>query len=250
MRSMSRSQGPRVRRITFGRTAFLIVIALWLATVAQPQVGSAAGLTVASGKLTVYRTCTLSGTVAASTAMVDSYVDEQNATTNNGAVGTMDAQTANNKNRRPYVRFDLTQCSPLIPSSANVHVSTLRLWVTAVPTTCRTENIYPATAAWTEGAITWNNQPFGTTTNNPSSASRTDGISIGSGVCTYTTAAQYVSWTVTTDVTKFVNGTLTNNGWMIRDDTEDANPTKTATFGSSDAVSIPHAPQLIVTYAT
>jgi hypothetical protein len=239
-----------MRRHGVGRAVFLLVVAAWLATIAQIEAGFAAGLTVASGKLTVYRTCTLSGTIAASTAMIDTYVDEQNAGTNNGNANTMDVSTSNNKNHRTYVKFDLTKCSPAIPSTATVWGGTLRLWVTAIPAACRTYDIYPATAAWTETGITWTNQPFGTTINNPSSGSRTDGISIGSAACTYTAAAQYVPWAVTTDVVKFVNGTLTNNGWMIRDDTEGANPARTATFASSDAVSVPHAPQLVVTYTT
>ncbi|MEA2520369.1 MAG: Disaggregatase related repeat, partial [Actinomycetota bacterium] len=246
----SPSQGPSVRHNGIRRAAFLLVIATWLATMAQAEAGFAAGLTVASGKLTVYRTCTLGGTIAASTAMFETYVDENTPTTNNGAATTMDAQSAKNKNRRSYISFDLTKCSPTIPSSATVDGATLRLWVTAIASTCRTEDIYPATASWTEGAITWNNQPFGTTLNNPSTASRTDGITIGSAACTYTAAAQYVSWTVTTDVASFVAGTLTNNGWMIRDDSEDVNPGKTTTFGTSDAASVPQAPQLVVTYAT
>jgi hypothetical protein len=248
MRSMSRSQGLNPRRARLGRAGFLVVVALWLATIAQIQVGRAAGLTVSSGKLTVYRTCTLSGTTAASSAMFETYVDEQHATTNYDGSAAMDAQSSKNKNRRIYLQFDLTQCSPTIPSSATVHGATLRLWVTAIDSSCRTLDIYPATSSWTETGVTWNNQPFGATINNPSSG-QTDAVTVGGASCTYTSTGQYVSWTVTPDVSGFISGSLANNGWMIRDDVEDTSPAKTTSFGTSDAASVPQAPQLVVTYA-
>jgi len=206
---------------------------------------------VASTNLTVYATCTLSGTTGVSASVRDSYVDENAPTTTNGSAATMNSQSRNNRNRRSYVSFDLTTCAPSLPSSAIVTGATLRLWVTAIPAgTCRTEDVFAVASAWTQSAITWNNQPFGTAINSPASGARTDSITIGSGAgCTIGSAAQYVPWNVTANVANFVSGSATNFGWMIRDDAEGANGLGfTVTFSTSDAASVPQAPQLVVTY--
>lgn len=221
-----------------------------LASILLPVgVASGAGLTVSSNKLAAYATCTLSGSVGSTSSMQDSYVDENAPTTNNGSAGTIQSQSRNTRNRRPYVIFDFTRCSPNVPSAAIVTNASLRLYATALPVTCRTQDVFRVTASWTENTITWNNQPFGTATNNPPTSSRTDGVTVGTGVgCTFATAG-YVSWNVTSDAATFVAGTSTNNGWMIRDDAENATGLgSSVTFTSSDGASVPQAPQLIVTY--
>jgi hypothetical protein len=245
MRSMSRSLVPEMKRSS-GRLLAAVVL---LCSMTQASAGRAASITVSSKSLTTYMACTLSGSLAASASELDSYVDQNAPNTNNGAVATMNSESRLNRNRRPYVIFDLTTCSPTIPNTATVTSATLRLWVTAMPAACRTEDVFAATAPWGEATITWNNQPFGVATNNPASGSRTDFITVGSGGgCTIGSTGQYVSWNVTADVVRFVAGTSTNNGWMIRDDAEDAAAANTVTFTSSDAASVPHAPQLIVVY--
>jgi hypothetical protein len=246
---MSRSRVPDRRHLLAAGRALVALLLFY--PFAHAGVGYAASLTVASTNLTVYATCTLSGTTGASASVEDSYVDENAPTTPNGSSATMNSQSRNNRNRRSYVSFDLTTCAPSVPSSAIVTGATLRLWVTAVPVaTCRTEDVFAVTSAWTQSAITWNNQPFGTATNSPASAARTDSITIGSGAgCTVGSAAQYVAWNVTSNVATFVSGGATNFGWMIRDDAEGANGVGFAVaFSTSNAGSVPQAPQLVVTY--
>ena len=249
MRSMSRSRAPdRGRFLAAGRALAALLL---FYPFANASVGFASSLPVSSKNLTVYATCTLSGTAGASASEKDSYVDENAPTTTNGSAATMNSQSRNNRNRRSYVSFDLTTCAPSVPSSATVTGATLRLWATAIPAaTCRTEDVFRVTSAWTQSAITWNNQPFGTAINSPASGTRTDSITVGSGAgCTIGSAAQYVPWNVTTNVANFVSGGTTNFGWMIRDDAEGANGLGFAdTFSTSDAGSIPQAPQLVVTY--
>jgi len=110
----------------------------------------------------------------------------------------------------------------------------------------------PVTAAWTETAITWNNQPFGVTINNPATGSRTGSFSAGTPAgCQNLAAGSYVTGaTVTSDVASFVSGASTNLGWMIRDDTEGSATTRTATFSAKDLGTVAQEPQLVVTYAT
>ncbi len=251
---MSRSQDRRRGGSRAGRAGVrvgsVLLATVWFASMLQIQVGSAASIPVNSANLTVYRSCALSGTIAASTSMVESGVSQAAPAANTGNATTMLVRSSGVVNQRAYIQFDLTKCTPAIPAGATVSNATLRIWVTTLATACRTQDIFPATAAWGETTITWNNQPFGTTLNNPASGARTDGVNVGTAPCTYSAAAQYVSWNVTADVVKFVAGTMTNNGWMIRDDVEGSAAARTNTYGTSDVVSVPQAPQLVVNYAT
>jgi hypothetical protein len=256
MRPTSRSRAPELGHAGADRRSpgrARARIALLLTAVAGSAltgltVGNAASLGVNSANLTSFYSCTLSGSSGSTTSMFDTYVDQFSATSNFGTSTTVYTQSQNNKNRRIYIKFDLTKCSPTIPSSATVVVATLKVWATVLPSTCRTNDVFAVTASWTQSGITWNNQPFGTSTNNPASGSRTDGQTVGTASCTFT-AVGYVSWTVTSDVAKFVAGTSTNNGWMIRDDAEQGGSSAvTVTYSSSHAGSVPHAPQLIVVY--
>lgn len=212
--------------------------------------GFAASLNLASQALTPYRTCTITATPASTTVVTDSSVRQATATTNFGTVTTNNIATAAAANRRLYVRFDLASCSPAIPASAIIRLATLRLYVTAVPVTCRTVDLFRVAAAWTEAAITWNNQPFGTAINNPSSGSATDTFTVGTPAgCQNTTAGAYViGASPTVDVAAFVAGTATNNGWMLRDDVEGSVTTSTQTYSAKDLGTLAQAPQLLVTY--
>jgi hypothetical protein len=250
MRPTSRSPAPERGSRISGKAVAALLAATAVSVYVGLTVGNAASLSVNSANLTTFSTCSLSGSGGGSASVFDSYVDQNGATANNATATTMDAESRNGKNRRPYLQFNLTKCSPSIPSSATVKSATLKLWVTGIPATCRTEDVFAATSSWTESGITWNNQPFGTTTNNPASGSRTDSVTVGSaGSCTVGSTGQYATWTVIADVSRFVAGPSTNYGWMIRDDSEDATGAgSTVTFGASNAASIPQAPQLVVVY--
>jgi hypothetical protein len=219
-----------------------LLIGLGSATVAM-----AASLTVASKHLTERHTCVLTGSLGASTSDADTYVQQENGTTNYGTATTMLVQSrSSSKNDRVYVRFDLTKCSPAIPSTAAVKLANLSLYVSTLPGACRTYYVFP-TATWAETGITWNNQPFGTTENNPSSG-WTASATVGPSPCVVQVAG-YVTWAVTSDVQKFVAGTGTNYGWMIRDSAEGASSTaRTATFATKEAAVLAHSPQLVVNY--
>ena len=208
-----------------------------------------ASLTVQSTALTTFHDCVLSGVSSLSTVDTDSFVNQGSVNQNNGGSTTMTVNSASN-NTRSYVKFDLTKCSPAIPSSAAVKVATLRLFVTAVPNACRTQDVFRVTSSWTETVITWSNQPFGTTINNPPSAQATSSMVIGTGCAANTTSNAYVTgWNVTTDVAAFVSGT-TNNGWMIRDDTEGSSTARNSTYATREAANAARAPQLVVDYTT
>ena len=214
--------------------------------------GFAATLNLTSQNLTPYRTCTITATPATTTAVADTTARQGSATTNYGALTTMNVSSASGANQRIYLIFDLTGCSPAIPATAVVRLATLRLYMTAVPAACRVLDLFPVTAAWGETTVTWNNQPFGTAINNPPTASRTGTFSVGTpGGCQNQSTGTYVTGgTVTADVAGWVAGSATNFGWMIRDDTEGSATTRTATFAAKQLGTVAQEPQLVVTYVT
>jgi hypothetical protein len=210
--------------------------------------GAAASLSVGSQKITPYRSCTITATPSSTTAVIDAGVREATATTNFGTATTNSVSSAAAANQRTYIRFDLSQCSPTIPSTATIRLATLRIYVSALPAVCRTIDIFRSTATWTEAAITWNNQPFGTTLNNPASASRTGTFNVGTPAGCQNLAAGYVvGATVTTDVAAFVSGT-SNYGWMLRDDVEGSATARTTTFSAKNLGTLAQTPQLVITY--
>lgn len=236
-----------------GRHLAIVLVGLLCCGAALVSTGFAASLSVASQRFTPYRTCVLTATTTTSTAVIDASVRQATATTNFGTSTTNDVASQSAANRRLYARFDLTLCSPTIASSATIRLATLRLYAAALPAAvCRTIDIFRVTAAWTEAAITWNNQPFGTTINNPASGSRVDSFNVGTQAgCQNATANAYVVGAdVTTDVAAFVAGTATNFGWMLRDDSEGNATALTFTSSAKNLGTASQGPQLVITYVT
>jgi hypothetical protein len=233
-----------------GRLAILATIVVGLLVGTSLLLGAAASVSLTSQTFTPYRTCTLTATPTSTAVVVDSTVKQGSPGSNFGTVNPLTVSSASGANQRIYLRFTLTSCNPAIPASAIVRLATLRLYMTAVPTACRILDLFRATPAWTETAITWTNQPFGTTINNPSTGSRTGTFSVGTPAgCQNQAAGTYViGGTVTTDVASFVSGGSTNLGWMIRDDTEGSGTTRTATFAAKELGTVAQEPQLVITY--
>src|SRR5689334_11674674 len=196
-----------------GRRAAIALLVLAVLGAAAATSGLAASLSVASKGFTPYRTCVLTATTSTSSVVIDASVRQASATSNFGTSTTNDVASQSAANRRLYVRFDLSLCSPAIPSSATIRQATLRLYASALPASvCRTIDVFRVTATWTEAAITWNNQPFGTSINNPASGARVDSFNAGTQAgCENATAGAYISGAaVTTDVAAFVAGSATN----------------------------------------
>jgi hypothetical protein len=226
---------------TLHRAPWCLLVAVTVAATAT--IAMASSLSVTSANLTVFRTCVVTGYPTTSTAVIDSAVKQDSATSNFGTATSVDVQSqSTNKNHRSYVNFDLSKCSPAIPSTASVKVASLRLLVATVPTACRTHDVFRVTANWTESGITWNTQPA-------ASGTRTSFANVGAAPCANSTNNLYVSWDVTADAQAFVAGTATNFGWMIRDDVENASTTaRTGTYYTQELGFLGSSPQLVVTY--
>lgn len=220
--------------VGFGRAGRGVVLAA-LISVVTSGVGHAGALGISSAYLTaaarVYGapiTCTL-------TAVADSYVDAALATTNFGTSGVLDLNPSSVDTERVFVRFDLTACSPAIPTDAIVQTAQVRLTVASLVLATRTIDLRRAVAAWTEAGVTWNTQPAAA------------GLVIGSASVTDGQAAvTVISWTATSDVQSYVTGAATDFGFRLSDSAEGVALGVVLSFSSREAAS--GRPQLVVTY--
>jgi hypothetical protein len=221
----------------FGRRWLLAIVAVSL--LAGSGVGVAASLGVTSSNLTTetivaavpISTCTL-------TSSADSYVDQGTLQqgSNFGGVTLLQVESSQtlalvNTNKRSFVKFDLSSCS--IPAAAAVQTATLSVFLSTAPSASRTWNINRVTAAWTENAITWSNQPASTSS---------------TSVVTGTTSNVTLQATVTSDVQSFVSGGLTNNGWRFSDSVENSSTTRNGQFPSREFGTPAQRPSLVVNY--
>jgi hypothetical protein len=202
-------------------------------------VGVAASLGIKSTKISTFTvvapvpisTCSL-------TPSADSYVDQATLQqgTNFGGVTPLQVESSQSlgivsTNKRSFVKFDLSSCS--IPAVAAVQSATLSVFLSTAPTQNRTWNIARVTAAWTEGAITWSNQPASTST---------------TSVTTGTTFNVTLQATVTSNVQSFVSGSLTNNGWRFSDAVEDSATVRNGQISSREFATVSQRPTLVVNY--
>lgn len=234
-----------------GRRLGAACATLALLTGLQLAGASAASLSVSSQRLATYRTCTLTALTGGAPTGRDATVRQGSPGGNFGSVTPNHVASGSGTNRRLYVQFDLSSCRPSLPASAVVHLATLRLYLLSLPADCRTVDIFPVQAPWVETTITWANQPFGTTINQPPSSSRSGAFTVGApGGCQNHVVSRYVSGaTVTDDVAAAIGAASTIVSWMLRDDAEGSTTTRTIAFAAREAGVTERAPQLVVTYA-
>lgn len=157
-------------------------------------------------------------------ADADSYVREDRANTNFGGATSLDVRSHDDdRNRRALVRFPL----PAPPSRCTLTSATLRLNATAA-SGGRTIGVVRATSSWTEGGVTWNNQP---------SMTFTDAAITGSGT-------GWRQWGVTPLVESMYAGS--NHGFLIGDASENSGSARRQTFSSREAST--GRPELLITF--
>ena len=119
-------------------------------------------------------------------------------------------------NKRAVVLIGLSH----VPSSATITRATLYAKQVQTFGTTRTIGVYRITRSWSETETTWNNAASTTmwsTAGGDFVPAPTDTETL-----TWSGTLQWSSWDVTNDVQAMVSGSTTNNGWLLKDTSEDA----------------------------
>ena len=189
------------------------------------EVGHAAGVAVASARISTFRPSELppacSAPATTLTASGDTWVNESAQTTSYGAATSMNVVARTGRNGRTLVTFTL----PAAPAGCVLASATLRIFNSATAAG-RQISAYRAGGAWSE-ATTWTNQP----------------TAAGTAV-NATAAAGWMQWTVTAHVQTLYAGT--NNGFLLRDSVEGGGTLYTNQFSTREATS--NQPQLVLTW--
>ncbi|HEV7685923.1 MAG TPA: DNRLRE domain-containing protein [Acidimicrobiia bacterium] len=235
--------GPGGRR---GRVALFVGAAVVLATALVVVLASATSLSVSPKNTSAFRTCVLTGYPTTSAVVADTWVDENAKTSNKKSGAFVQGTSKSSANKRAFLRFDLTRCTPVLATAATVKRATLRLSLSQAPASARTYNVQrivspcpeAATTCWTEAGLTWNNQPS-------VSSTVTSTLNL-----TSSSSLQYYAWDVTADAAAFVAGTAGNYGWRIADSAEGNATAIDTQFKSKDAsANAAGAPELVIAYS-
>lgn len=182
------------------------------------------------------------------TASADSFLRQNAATTNSGALTTFNVSStaAGTARERGIVQFDLSS----IVSTAAVKTSFVKLFLLTAPNPARSNRIHRVTAAgaWVESQVTWNNRAtatawtaaggdFNATAANTQSTGTTNNVTI-----TYTLLADNV---VSNIPQGWVDGSLTNRGLMVLDSNETFQ-NKTTTYASKENATVANRPKVEV----
>jgi len=188
-------------------------------------------------------------TVTITSVSRDTYLDQANSSTNYGAATPITVKTSSGANRRVLVRMS---GGSLPPSGSAVKSGSLSLYMSTAPTSSRTYGAYRITNNnWTEGTgtagsgATWNLYDGVTTWT--TAGGDFNGTATATSA-TGTSSAVRITWNILADVQGWVNGTYSNNGTLIKDQTESSSTAYTASFSSREDATTTNRPQLTVSY--
>ena len=209
-----------------------------IAVISMATAGAAvaASMTLTSAHLTTQAKVYGSPTTCTLGPSADAYVFQLLASNNFGTATTLDVASTTASVKQVFIRFDLSGCSPAIPTGAIVQSAALKLTVSALAASTRTYVLKSTAATWSETTLTWSNAPAVAAT---ATASTT--VSLG------TAAGTVVQWSVVSDVQSFVTAAATNDGWRLGDSAEGSG-TSTLSFGSREAAT--GRPQLVIVYVS
>jgi hypothetical protein len=207
-----------------------VVIGLAVLTVAGAGIAYAATLNVASthlwagGQTLTKSSCTLSP------ATSDTFVNEASTSQTNGSATTLDVIPDTGSRKYAFLQFDLSSCA--VPATGGADSATLSIYLANAPKGSLTVSASRVTSSWSN-STNWTTQP--------TTAAATDSKSTG------TANGVTITFTVTSDVDKFIKGTASNFGWRLTESGTLQNATKDlAQFNSSDAAA--NKPQLVINY--
>jgi hypothetical protein len=182
---------------------------------------------------------------------VDTYIAHYDQTFNFDNYDIIMVGNSGGHSTRALIKFDLTG----IPSDATITSATLTLTIkTDNSSNARDYKIYRSLRAWNEGTATWNIWDTGnnwTTAGAGGSGTDVDYSTVwstanmGASDPVNTTKDFVFNGTGITELQKMVDGTYSNNGWVIKADTENSDR---YSFYSSSATTSSYRPKLVVVY--
>jgi hypothetical protein len=184
-------------------------------------------------------------------ASQDAWIDQGAQTTNHGTDATVHVKGRASSKQRTLVQFGLSS----IPACASVSSATLRLHVVANSlSTNVTHNVHQMLSSWTESGVTWLTQDG--TNNWPGAAGAQAGTdfvtTMTDDATTGTGTGFFVEWDVTSDVSAFLSGSATNNGWLVKHAVEGGGNTNdnntVVEYASRENGTEANHPQLVVTF--
>ena len=131
-------------------------------------------------------------------ASADAWVEQGAPTNNKGSDSVLKVTSKSGNATRGLLKFNL----PAVPQGCVVDTAVLRLFASGYKEN-RTIDVYRVGGDWTEGGVTWANQP----------ATAGNAVGLASG-----NTAGWREWSVAALVAAMYSGT--NNGFMIRDSNE------------------------------
>jgi len=167
-------------------------------------------------------------------AAADAYVDEGQPQQNHGSDELLNVRSSRGDNARTFVAFDLSS----MPPGASLLYARLTLCVSDPPLSERTYLCQRVMSSWAEGSISWANQP--------------QANSMYGSSCPVGPSSESVTWDVTDQVQKMLNGipqhTWSSFGWEIFDDTEDSSIGHSTSFYSRQYATEANRPQLVIRF--
>ncbi|MEM2980306.1 MAG: DNRLRE domain-containing protein [Thermoproteota archaeon] len=164
----------------------------------------------------------------------DAFTYELYPNNNYGSVTYLLVRSQSGYNERSFIKFDLSK----IPPGSVIDSAVLSIFMNAAPTSSRTIQCHMISSSWTEGGITWNNQPSVSTYVTSSTTGTTDNV--------------WLNFIVTASVKKFASkdsaGYAPNYGWRLKDSTENASPGFLCQFRSKEYSGETVRPRLEVKY--
>lgn len=185
------------------------------------------------------------------TSGIDTYIYAPTATTNFGTdVDLYSGELTSGASRfaRILIKFDITS----IPSNALTSSNIFSLWIISnSASNARDHKIFRLLRDWVESQATWN--IWKTSNNWTTAGAGSDGndadltnVWATTNIAAAPSAGTEIQWSLsTTEFDKFLNGTYTNYGWLIKADTETDDAHEFDSSGSSTATK---RPKLQITY--
>ena len=173
------------------------------------------------------------------TAIDDSYLRLDNATTNYGTATTFEVGKSPSRTKRGLLKFDLVT----IPSNAIIQSGTMSITLTGGDVVTLSLSAHYLTQPWLESAVTWNKKDASTNWTTAGGTYNT------TATATITSDATLVAknFNISSLVQAWVNGSITNNGLLIKQ-TNEATLNKRHIYASSEHATTASRPKLTINY--